>query len=392
MEQPEGYPEPGKEDWVWELQKGLYGMKQGGRVWNKTMNDAMLEWGFTRLPCEYCIYYRRTDTGIILTGVHVDDFISVGSDPAENERFKAQLRTKWKISDLGQIKYCIGIAIERNRSNRTVALSQTALIDRVVTQFGQRDSHPITTPMDAGLQLSRASHLKLSPTQKREVAALPYRSLVGCLMYLSIGTRPDIALPVQQLSQFLDCYSYDHWEAAKRVVRYLKGTRTYKLHLGGTPITTLSGFSDSNFGTCVDTRRSTSGYCFSLGSGLISWAARKQKTVSTSTCEAEYIACSEATKELMWLRALLLGLDHPQLKPTVLSCDNNGALQLTSDPSFHSRTKHIDIRHHYIHECVSNGSLTVKYINTHDNLADAFTKPLVAKPFVRFRSLMGVLP
>jgi hypothetical protein len=124
MEQPEGYWEEGREDLVWEFQKGLYGMMQGGRVWNKTMNDGMISWGFTRLPCEYCIYYRKTDTGIIITGVHVDDFfISLGTDAAENERFKTDLRTKWTIADPGSVKYCIGIAIERNRGARTIALS-----------------------------------------------------------------------------------------------------------------------------------------------------------------------------------------------------------------------------------------------------------------------------
>ena len=112
MEQPEGGKEDRKEDWVWQLVKGLYGMKQSGHVWNKTMNNAMVGWGFMRLPCEYCMYCRKTDTGIIITDVHVDDFILLGKDVAENVRFKADLHTKWKISDLGAVKYCIGIATE----------------------------------------------------------------------------------------------------------------------------------------------------------------------------------------------------------------------------------------------------------------------------------------
>jgi hypothetical protein len=390
MAQPEGYEEGGKEDWVWELQKGLYGMKQGGRVWNKTMNDAMIGWGFTHLPCEYCIYYRRTDTGVIITGVHVDDFISLGTNTAENERFKTDLRSKWKIADLGAVKYCIGIAIERDRKARTIALSQTALIDRIIIQFGMTDCYPVNIPMDPGIRLSRETVSHLSQDQKRELALLPYRSLVGCLMYLAIATRPDIALAVQQLSQYLDCYSFEHWEAGKRVIRYLKGTRTHKLHLGGSTPVVLNGFTDSNWAACPDTRRSISGYCFSLGSGVVSWAARKQKTVANSTCEAEYIATCESSKEAMWLRALLLGIDCPQVAATELFGDNQGSIALTGDPSVHSRTKHIDIKHHYIRECVENNSIRMAYIKTTDNTADGFTKPLPSKPFAVFRDRVGV--
>jgi hypothetical protein len=153
MEQPEGMEEEGFEDYIWMLQRGLYGMKQAGRLWNKTMDAAMVEWGFKRLSSESCIYYRRTDQGIIIAVVHVDDFLSIADSKEENERFKSQMRTRWIISALGEPKFCIGIAISRNRADRTVSLSQTALIDKIITQYGQHDAHPISTPMDPGLKL-----------------------------------------------------------------------------------------------------------------------------------------------------------------------------------------------------------------------------------------------
>jgi Reverse transcriptase (RNA-dependent DNA polymerase) len=288
MEQPPGFEESGFEDHVWELQKGLYGLKQGGRIWNRTMNEAMINWGFTRLSCEYCIYYRWSDTGeIIFTAVHVNDFLSVASTRTENERFKTQLREKWTISGLGEAKFCIGIAIECNRAACSVALSQTALIDRIVSQFWMSDAYPVSTPMDPGVKLTRHARGTLSDEDAKRLSLVPYRALVGSLLYVSMGTRPDISFAVQQLTQFLDCYTLTHWEAAKRIVQYLKGTRELKLHLGGQKVAELMGYTDSNFANCVDTRKSVSGYCFSLRSRLVSWVARKQKTVLTSSCESE---------------------------------------------------------------------------------------------------------
>lgn len=128
MEQPEGFEEVGKEDWVWQLQRGLYGMKQSGRIWNKTMHEAMVKWGFKRLTCEWCVYYRKTPNGVVLVAVHVDDMLTVSSSREENERFKQQLQEKWKISDMGDIHFALGIAVERDRSRRTISLSQTSLI------------------------------------------------------------------------------------------------------------------------------------------------------------------------------------------------------------------------------------------------------------------------
>jgi len=390
MEQPEGFAEPGREDWVWRLERGLYGMKQSGRIWNKTLNEAMTNWGFTRLTCEPCIYYRKSETGTVITNVHVDDFLSIASDMAENERFKNQMKSIWTISELGAATFCVGIAISRDFANKTVYLSQTALIDKIVTIFGQSDSHPISTPMDPGLKLRRPDRKTITPEEKTRLDKIPYRSLVGCLIYLTVGTRPDISYAVQQLSQFLDSYSLAHWNAALRVVRYLKGTRDLKLCLGGSSPVDLLGFSDSDWANCLDTRRSVGGYGFTLGSGLISWSARKQKTVASSSCEAEYTAAFEASKEAIWLRTLLSEIGRPTSKATPLLCDNNAAITLSEDPSLHSRSKHFDIKYHFLRERVQSSEIRTAYINTKDNLADIFTKALGPQQFIRLREFIGL--
>jgi len=234
MEQPPKFEEPGKEDWVWVIQCGLYRMKQSRCIWNITMNEKMLSWGFNRLSCESCVYYRKADTGTVVCAVHVNDFLSIASNKDENERFKNQMHKAWTISDLGNVRFIVGIAVNWDRPNRTVMLSQTALIDKIIAQFGQQNAAPSSLPMDPGLKLRCTNYKNMSKNEIDKIKKLPYRSLIGCLLYLSIGTCPDITYSIQQLSQYLDCYSYAHWNTAICVVHYLSGTQQLKLHLGGT--------------------------------------------------------------------------------------------------------------------------------------------------------------
>jgi hypothetical protein len=297
MKQPKGFEAKGKEDQIWELVKGLYGLPQGSRIWNKAMNKGMLSLGFTRIKCEYCLYFRTTPSGIVLTGIHVDDFLLAASSLSQAAEFKSELASIWEISDLGEAKFCVGVAIKRDLANHHVYLSQTALIDKILSSFNMTECNPVLTPMESGLALSRHDDTALSRQEELDLAKLPYRRLVGLLMYLAIATRPDVALAIQKLSQFMNCYREIHWNAAKRVVRYLKGTRTLQLRLGGREPANLLGFSDASYACCPDSGKSVGAYCFSLGDGVISWAARKQKTVAQSTCDAEYIACSEAARE-----------------------------------------------------------------------------------------------
>ena len=284
----------------------------------------------------------------------------------------------------------MGIGITMNCEDRTVSLSQMALIDKVIHQFGQQDAYSANSPMDPGLKLRRPNKKDISTEDQECLNRLPYRSLVGCLIYLSVGTRPDITYTVQQLSQFLDCYTYAHWNAAIQVIRYLKGTRDLKLTLGGHKSLELLGLTDSDWANCLDTRRSVGGYGFSLGSGLISWTAQKQKTVATLSCEAEYTATFETAKESIWLRSLLAGIGFPQDSPTTILCDNNAAINLSEDPSLHQRVKHIDIKYHFLREHVNMGEITLKYINTNDNIADIFTKAIEHQCFSRLRNFLGL--
>ena len=391
MEQPPGFEAPGKEDWVMKLMKSIYGMKQASRVWNRTFDKAVKGWGFKRLPSEWCIYWRQTPTGTIIFAVHVDDIISIASNSSENTHFKSLLKDKWDITDLGPAKFALGIAISRNLTAGTISISQTALIDRVVDQFNQRDAHPVNVPMVAGLQLRRPDKNELvSPEITAWAERTPYRSLVGSLMYIAIGTRPDIAYAVGRLASFLDCYRPEHWEAAIRVVRYLKGTRSLALRLGGSDPVRLVGYSDSDYANCPDTSRSIGGYCFSLGSGMISWSSRKQRTVADSSCYAEYIALHEASHEAVFLRELLDGINLLPSLPTPIHCDNDAASILSEDHLWHPRVKHIRVKYHYVRELVSDGEIKATRVSSMDNVADILTKPLGRGDYLRLRPYLGL--
>lgn len=244
--------------------------------------------------------------------------------------------------------------------------------------------------MEPGLKLRRTDHSKLTQEERDNIAKIPYRRLVGGLIWLAISSRPDIQYAVQQLSQYFDSYSITHWNAAIRVVRYLKGTRDIRLCLGGSFPIFLAGFTDSDWANCLDTRRSVGGYAWSLGSGIISWASQKQKTVAASSCEAEYMAAFEAVQECVWLRTLLQAIGYPANNATTIMCDNNAAINLSEDPMLHSRVKHVDIKYHFLRERVASGELTVRCINTKDNIADLFTKPLPLPRFSRLRRILGL--
>ena len=267
MRQPKGFEAEGKEDLIWELQKGLYGLQQAGRIWNKAMNQGMLSLGFMRIKC---LYFHQTKDGTVLTGIHVDDFLLTASSLLQAADFKHQITSIWEISDLGEAKFCIGITIECDLANHHIYLSQMALIDKILTLFNMINCNPVSTLMEAGLILSHQSDTILMHQEVLELLNLPYRQLVGLLMYLVIATRPDIALAIQKLSQFMNYYRPIHWNAAKHVIHYLKGTCNLQLCLGGPNPTKLVGFTDTSYACCPDSSKSVSAYCFSLCAGVIS--------------------------------------------------------------------------------------------------------------------------
>jgi|SRR5579871_5521089 len=244
--------------------------------------------------------------------------------------------------------------------------------------------------MDTSLNLSPAENGYEAPPEIKRW----YQGAVGALMYLMLGTRPEIAFPISVASRYAANPTDNHISAVKRILRYLKGTLNYELVFRGS-VSPLVGYTDADWAGDKDTRRSTSGYTFNIGSGAISWSSKRQPTVALSTCEAEYMAQTQAAKEAIWLKGLLVELSdmhNNELNPSavILYGDNQGAIALAKNPVFHGRTKHIDIQHHFVREKVDSGDICLEYIPTEQQIADGLTKPLPRDRFEAFRKALGV--
>ncbi|EFN65994.1 Retrovirus-related Pol polyprotein from transposon TNT 1-94, partial [Camponotus floridanus] len=238
------------------------------------------------------------------------------------------------------------------------------------------------TPVTSGLRLEK------NETQSDEDLRLPYRELVGALTYLASTTRPDISFAVSNLGQYNNCFGANHWKAAKRVLRYLKGNIDVGLTFGSDS-GSIVGFADADWGNTED-RRSFSGYIFMLNGGPVSWESRKQRTVALSTTEAEYMALTESSKEAIFLRRFLIELGSNDLSGIIIYCDNQSAMKLTENPVYHGRSKHIDIRHHFIREAIGRKEFHLKHISTEDQAADFLTKGLVKAKHIKCAKLAGL--
>jgi Reverse transcriptase (RNA-dependent DNA polymerase) len=253
MHQPKGYEEPGKEDHIALLKKGLYGLKQGGRQWNKKLHTAMTTFGYKCISVDHCIYTRTMNKGTSIVAIHVDNMLACASSEGEMRQLKMDLESLFEIKDLGDVHWLLGVAITCDRTARTDSLSQGSYIDTVIARFKMQEAYPVATPLDTGTRRS----VQMCPATKEEKQKMekkPYQMAVGSLMYAAITTRPDITFSVQQLSQFASNPGCQHWEAAKRVIRYLKGTQDLCLVLGGKEDIKLTGYTNSDWANDPDRR------------------------------------------------------------------------------------------------------------------------------------------
>ncbi|KAF7367236.1 Retrovirus-related Pol polyprotein from transposon TNT 1-94 [Mycena sanguinolenta] len=366
---------------VAKLNKGIYGTKQGGRLWYIKVCKTMDSLDYTVLPSDRAVFISRDKETI--AGVATDDFTILGLTLAHVNRLKSQLNDHFELVDLGEINWLLGIHLVRDRTARTISLSQTAYIEQILAQMGLSDAAPNLLPMEPGVDLSVDSPGVSTQVLTRDDAAL-YCKGVGLTMYATI-THPEITYHALSLSQFMHEPRSTHLKALRRVCKYLSAVRDYQLVLGGSDLTLL-GYSDASWSS----RRSISGYAFYLGNSLVDWSSKKQPLVTLSTTESEYVALTHASKNLLWLRKIIAELFQPITKPTTLFSDNQAAIVLTKDGAFHARTKHIDNRFHFIRQTVTNGHAVISYCPTNDMIADIFMKSLARPKFEHFRELLGV--
>jgi hypothetical protein len=296
------------------------------------------------------------------------------SNPALITRTEDQLESAFEITRLGDAKQLLGMEIHRDREHGTITITQTNYIQKILAHRGMEDCNPVASPMDPNVKLEKLPPSTTYPEINRE-----YQSMTGELLYAAIMTRPDIAYAVQTLSQFNTNPGPIHLTAVKRVYRYLRGTTnlgiTYKAS-ADSDSSQLKLFTDADWGNSLVDRKSISGYVSMLSGGATTWSSKKQATVALSTMEAEYIALSHATRENLWLRSLFTELDLTPSSPTPIFVDNRSAIDFTLNAGYHARSKHIDIRHHFIRDTVASNEVSVHHCASEENLADIFTKPL----------------
>lgn len=351
---------------VLKLNKAIYGLRQAPFSWHKTLSEWLFQIGFRRCDAEPCVFWRK---GTFLY-LHVDDLAIFSKDP---EKFKEEVRTRFKIKDLGASNLLLGMNV--TQKDGSITLSQRHYIDTQLTRFNCEHLYPASTPLKPNSTLVAAS----AEDHKAYLdSGYQYRSLVGALNYISMTTRPDITFAVSSLSQFLNKPGLLHWDAGIQVLRYLKGTRDIGLRINK-PLDPLQleGYADADWASCPESRRSVSGNLVIWGGNIISWRSKKQPTLSLSSTEAEYKSLGDITKDIMWIKTLLKKILNLKIRnPTPIFEDNQGAIALANNESNHSnfKTKHMSLRHHFIRREIKIKSIELKFVPTRLMMADFLTK------------------
>ena len=313
-------------------------------------------------------------------GVYVDDLIITGTDQASIIEFKGQMQELFKMSDLGLLSYYLGIEVTQTRDS--ITLCQRNYAEKVLEVAGMDGCNACQTPMECRLKLKKDDEAKL-------VDASLYRTVIGSLRYL-VHTRPDITHAVGIVSRFMEKPTVTHWTAVKQILRYVRGTLNYGCRYVRGGSGELLGYSDSDHAGDQGDRKSTSGNVFFLGENPISWTSQKQKVVAISSCEAEYVAAAVATCQGLWLSRLLCEMKGEEPTKFKLLIDNKSAIALAKNPNHHDRNKHIDVKYHFIRECIEEGQVEVDHVRTNYQLADVLTKAVGRVRFVEMRQKLGV--
>ena len=381
----------GELDLVCKLNKSMYGTKQAPRCWNKKIDSVLSgELGYKRSEGDPCLYVKRTRTDVMMVALYVDDLLLAATTTDQIEWMKKRLAERFEMKDLGEARVCLGLEITRVRKDKKLYLTQESYMEMILGRFGMCESKPAPTPIEEAR--SPETRLEIVSDDDEKATGVPYREVIGSLMYLMIATRPDICYAVGKLSKFCEDPQQKHWIAAKRVLRYVNGTKSMGLCYNGSKHTTVYGYSDSDWAGDINDRKSTSGYAFLMAGSAVSWSSKKQSIIATSTCEAEYVALSMACKEAIWLRRLLteVPMKIDLSKGLKLFTDSQSAMKLSANESINRRNKHIDINFHYVREVTRNKDVVLEYIATEYMVADMMTKPLGRAKFQRLRELCGI--
>ncbi|CAI7917139.1 unnamed protein product [Closterium sp. NIES-54] len=359
------------------------------REWHDTLRTTLAALGFAPATSDPSLFLR-TDTSLppFYFLVYFDDLVFATANTEALTLVNSELQKRHTCTDLSELRSYLGLQITRDRARRTITLTQSYMVHQVLQRFGFQFSSPQPTPLST-------SHSLLAPPSDESVEPSgPYPELVGCLMYLMTCTRPDLAYPLSLLARYVapGRHRKVHWDAAKRVLRYLCSTSGMGLVLGGRGPVVLTCHVDASWVDDSATQRSSQGYTFSLGSGSVSWRSTRSSSVLSSSCEVEIYAGAMAAQELRWLTYLLIDLGEQPRLPPVLYVDNKAMIALCQEHRLEHRTKHIALRYSLAREFQQLGQLRLAYVATRANTADMFTKALPPGDHQRFSTVLGLVP
>ena len=380
VEQPPGFEDSQKLDHVYRLKKALYGLKQAPRAWYERLSKFLLEKNFTRGKVDTTLFIKKKDNDILLVQIYVDDIIFGSTNESLCKEFSIDMQSEFEMSMMGELNYFLGLQIKQ--TNDGIFVNQAKYCKELIKRFGMENSKHLATPMNTSCYLDKdESGQPVDPKQ--------YRGMIGSLLYLS-ASRPDIMFSVCMCARLQSDPKFSHLMAVKRIIRYLLGTVSLGLWYPKNSLCNLVGYSDSDFAGSKTDRKSTSGTCQFIGPALVSWNNKKQNSVALSTVEAEYISAGSCCAQILWMKQQLsdygIVLDHIPIK-----CDNTSAINISKNPVLHSRTKHIEIRHHFIRDHVLKGDVVLEFVDTKNQLADIFTKPLSKDTFYNIRRELGLI-
>ena len=380
VKQPPGFVNEKYPHWVYRLDKAVYGLKQAPRAWYDTLTKHLLENGFVRGAIDSTLFILHEKGNILLVQIYVDDIIFGSTDEKMCKRFSKIMSSEYEMSLMGELTFFLGLQIKQ--SSDGIFINQEKYVRDLLRKY-QLDSTPSkNTPISAPLNLDS------DPTGK-SVNSTVYRGMVGSLMYLT-ASRPDIMFATCLCARFQSDPKESHMHAVKRIFRYLKSCPSLGLWYPRGSGLDLMGYSDSDHAGCKIDRKSTTGGCHFLGGKLVSWTSKKQTSVSISTAEAEYISAASCCAQILWIKNQMLDYGVKFTK-TPIFCDNTSAIAISHNPVMHSKTKHIDIRYHFIRDHVMKNDIEIHFIPTDKQLADVFTKPLDEKTFKHLISELGML-
>ncbi|PNY10358.1 retrotransposon-related protein, partial [Trifolium pratense] len=379
VEQPKGFVDPSFPNHVYKLKKALYGLKQAPRAWYERLTEFLVNQGYKKGGHDKTLFMKDVEGKLMIAQIYVDDIVFGGMSRQMVEHFVKQMQSEFEMSLVGELTYFLGLQVRQMEDS--IFVSQEKYAKNIVKKFGMEGGSHKRTPAP--------THLKLTKDEKGiDVDQSLYRSMIGSLLYLT-ASRPDIMFAVGVCARYQASHKMSHLAQVKRIFKYVNDTCNYGILYSHTEDSTLVGYCDADWAGSVDDRKSTSGACFFLGNNLVSWFSKKQNSVSLSTAEAEYIAAGSSCSQLLWMRQMLSEYNVEQNVMT-LYCDNLSAINISKNPIQHSRTKHIDIRHHFIRDLVEEKIVTLEHIASEEQLADIFTKALDANQFEKLRGKLGI--